>query len=439
MVLSAVGESSCSAPCDGTSCQYPQAVLSAPSDFINLRAGYPSPQYIAVDEIKSAATTRMRDEQDVHFFMYGVAQGYLAFRNSLAQFLTQTYKLTVDASNLMITNGSSGALDLICKRLTKPGDIVLTEDPTYFLVKHIFADYHLTVVPVPMRYGQAICGGSQQTPAATVGKEDAGVDVVELERLVKIHKPALFYTVPVGHNPSGVTTPMSVRKKVLALAVKYEFKVVADEVYQLLNITDKQLPPPYAMCGDCGTDGVVMSINSFSKVLSPALRLGWLQSSEHIIADVAASGFIRSGGGLNPLVSGIVHESITRGLLATSIQRAKTFLRTNAEAMLEAMRESFPSDVRWYQPDAGYFVMAELPESMSSRKVEEEAKKLGVGMLSSDDFGSEACGPCIRMSYSYYSPDDIRRGIHLIAKAIESVRCNGNKNNGDRHSTNNPI
>eukprot|EP00922_Rhytidocystis_sp_ex-Travisia-forbesii_P034353 GHVS01051012.1.p1 GENE.GHVS01051012.1~~GHVS01051012.1.p1 ORF type:complete len:285 (-),score=52.02 GHVS01051012.1:380-1234(-) len=278
-----------------------------------------------------------------------------------------------------------------------------------------------------MRYGPSSCCGSKpptspSSSARSPLSDVAGVDVVEMERLAKIHKPAFFYTVPVGHNPSGVTTPMSVRKEVLALAEKLEFKVVADEVYQLLNITDNPLPPPYALCG--GADGVAISINSFSKILSPALRLGWLQSSESIITQVATSGFIRSGGGLNPLVSGIAHETITRGLLSKSIQRAKTFLRTNAETMMEAMKESFPSDVRWFPPDAGYFVMAELPDWMNPRELAEEANKYKVGVLPSQDFGSENCSPCIRLSYSYYSADNIRRGVQLIAKAMETLSEN---------------
>ena len=152
---------------------------------------------------------------------YGYEQGDGHFRQVLAAFLHEAYGFEVSPAALMVTGGASQALDLICTHCARPGDTVFVEEPTYFLALRIFADRHLQVVGVPT--------------------DESGLRLDALEALLAEHQPAFLYTVPTFQNPSGFTLPAERRRQLLRLAEAHDFVVVADEVYHLLNYTEK--PP----------------------------------------------------------------------------------------------------------------------------------------------------------------------------------------------------
>ena len=155
-----------------------------------------------------------------------------------------------------MTAGVSQALDLICTLLTRPGDTIIVEEPSYFLALRIFRDHHLNIVGTPM--------------------DENGLVIPELEERVKKYNPKLVYTIPVYHNPTGVTLSADRREDLVRLSAKHDFLIVADEVYQLLAYTDT--PPPPMVFFD--TAERVISLGSFSKILAPGLRLGWMHASQ---------------------------------------------------------------------------------------------------------------------------------------------------------------
>ena len=175
---------------------------------------------------------------------YGHPKGEGAFRYELANFLSPSYGCSIDPDSLFTSNGCSQALHLIAHLFAQPGQTVLVEEPTYFLAHQIFRDRGLKLVGVPL--------------------QDGGVDLKALEKLVKKHKPALFYTIPVFQNPTGHTTSSEKREQVVKLADKHNFLVVADEVYQLLAYTTSP-PPSYARHLDSER---VLAVGSFSKILT---------------------------------------------------------------------------------------------------------------------------------------------------------------------------
>ena len=188
-----------------------------------------------------------------------------------------------------MTAGASQALDLICTLYTQPGDVVFVEEPSYFLALRIFADHRLRVVGVPT--------------------DAEGLRIDALEELLRQQRPAFLYTIPTHQNPAGFTLPLARRRRLVELAQQHGFLVVADEVYHLLSYG---APPPPPLASWAAT-GAVLALGSFSKILAPGLRLGWLQAAPEHIHRLVTSGLLDSGGGLNPFTSGLVRVALERG------------------------------------------------------------------------------------------------------------------------------
>ncbi len=163
----------------------------------------------------------------------------------------------------MLTGGISQGLDFVCGRLAKAGDVVFVEEPSYPYSFQIFRDHGLEIVGVPV--------------------DAAGMDVEQLERLLAQHRPTLVYTIPAFHNPTGRVLDRARRDRLIALSREHGFTIVADEVYQLLY---HGAPPPPSF-GTLGAAGNVLSLGTFSKILAPGLRLGWIQTTPG--ADAAAA------------------------------------------------------------------------------------------------------------------------------------------------------
>ena len=211
---------------------------------------------------------------------------------ALARFLSEGYGFDVQPDRLFISSGASQALDLICTLFVPPGSTVCVEEPSYFLALNILADHQLRVASLPTD-GQGLI-----------------VDGLE-ERLAEL-RPAMLYLIPAFQNPAGATLPRERRERLVELSRQYDFLIVADEVYHFLNYTG---PPPPSF-GAYIDGGRVLALGSFSKILAPGLRLGWVQAETALVQRMVLSGLLDSGGGLNPFTS-----SLVRSVLELDLQR----------------------------------------------------------------------------------------------------------------------
>ena len=194
------------------------AQISVPEGWIDLGVGQPHEDSLPLEQLAEAATHRF-EQGDRSILQYGMQQGNANFRNALARFLSAQYEAAVDPDHLFITAGISQALDQICALHARAGDTVIVEEPSYFLALRIFADYKLNVISTPI--------------------DGDGLIVEVLEEKLAKHKPVFIYTIPAYHNPAGVTLSANRREKLVSLAEKYGFLIVADEVYQMLNSSSK--------------------------------------------------------------------------------------------------------------------------------------------------------------------------------------------------------
>ncbi len=365
-------------------------------DMIDLGRGDPNPSLFPMDALRRAAEERFK-QGDASFLQYGTEQGDGYFRLALAQFLSRNYGMPIQSENIFVTAGVSSALDLLCTVFTQSGDTIFVEEPTYFLAPKIFADHHLNIVPI--------------------STDENGLDIEALEEKLTKHKPKLLYTIPIHHNPSGATLTEQRRAKLIELAQQYDFLIVADEVYQLLSYSN-QVPQSFAKYIHLEN---ILSLGSFSKILAPGLRLGWIQTHPRNIQRLIASGLLDSGGGMNPFASAVVRGVIESGDLDNHIQNLINTYHPRLLKMDSLLRDYLP-DLTYATPRGGYFFWLRLPEGMDATQLREKAKLYNVGVRQGALFSCDnGLRNYIRLCFAYYDEAQIEEGILRLRKCFKSL------------------
>lgn len=279
--------------------------------------------------------------------------------------------------------------------------MVYAEEPTYFLAKSIFNDYKLKVVQIPM--------------------DEHGLDVYKLEKALETGPvPKMMYVVTTAHNPTGRTMPAERREKLVQLATKYGFLLVCDEVYQLLTFPHISPPPPMMTYQQEGTK--MLCLGSFSKILAPSLRVGWIQGNQALLKEIAGCGLLDSSGGLNPIGFGIVQKAIDMGVQDEHLDWTRQTLWTRYETLEKALKENLPEGTTFEVPSGGYFVLVKLPSGQVAADLLKVAEKHKVFFLPGTSFG-DSMKNFLRLSFSYYDAADIKVGVERLAAAIREYQA----------------
>jgi DNA-binding transcriptional MocR family regulator len=372
----------------------PVTQIQIPSDFIDLGIGDPQLSLLPAELIRQSAKTCFA-KNDPSFLQYGAEQGNGYFRLALAKFLSAGHGFPVEPESLFVTSGVSGGLDLICTLFTKPGDTIFVEEPTYFLALRIFADHGLRLVPIP------------------TDEEGLVLDALE-EKLAEIH-PRLLYLIPAFQNPSGHTLTQERRERLVALCQEHDFLVVADEVYHFLNYS---LQPPNAFAACSGVHNVI-SLGSFSKILAPGLRLGWMKTEACRIKRLVTCGLLDSGGGMNPFTSAIVRDILENGELEKHILSLKATYSARLADMDAALRLYLP-DARYTIPQGGYFFWLRLPRDADAEELLPKANEFKVGFRPGVRFSSQGgLRQYVRLSFSFYESQEIVEGVRRLGQMLE--------------------
>ena len=361
---------------------------------INFSVGQPSADLLPLSLLRGACERFFAGAQPLEL-NYGERQGDARFRAALAAFLRDSGGDEVDPQSLMLTGGISQALDFACSRLTRPGDTVFVEEPSYPYSFPIFRDHGLKVVGIPL--------------------DGEGMDLGECERQLALHRPKLLYTIPAYNNPTGQTLGLDRRERLVELSRRHGFIIAADEVYQLLY---HGTPPPHSF-GTLIDRGNVLSFGSFSKILAPGLRLGWIQASAELMRILTASGALVSGGNFNHFTSHIVRQLMETGELASFVAHLRSSYAARVEAMDTALRTHLGGVATWRKPLGGYFFWLELPAGIDAGSLQDAAHAAGTGFLP----GAACCTSgglknCLRLSFAHYSVADIHEGVARLGRAI---------------------
>ena len=366
---------------------YGQYVVPHYSKMVNFGVGQPANSELPLEIIKKACTN-INEIKDQSLLQYGDIPGYLEFRKVLSTFLENRLHKTVDPNKLFITNGSTGAVSLLCSLYQNKTKKIYVEDPTYFLMINIFKEFGFEI--------------------ETISMEEDGLNLNELEEKIK-SDPAevkLLYTVPIFHNPTGITMSHEKRLRLGEMSTKHNLIVFADEVYQLLSFNEKdtQLKPL------CYYGGKIYSISSFSKILAPALRLGWIQSSKELLDPLKQSAQLDSSGGINPFISRIVHNVLESGDMDQYLDEVRLNLSLGCDILSKHLNM-----FHFKKPLGGYFLWVQLPFNATeflnycqSRQVKFHIGNKFSHMDTKDNW--------IRLSFSFYDELGLREGAKRLTK-----------------------
>jgi len=354
---------------------------------INFGVGQPSADLLPVDLIQTATADFLARAHPLEL-NYGERQGDRGFREALAGFLTSEYEDSVSADELFVTAGNSQALDFVCGQFAREGDTVFLEEPSYFLAHQIFSDHGLNVVGIPV--------------------DADGMIIEALVEQLAIHRPALLYTIPSFHNPGGQTLSADRREELARLSLEHDFLIVADEVYQLLHYFDK---PPSAL-GTMTDRGNILSLGSFSKIMAPGLRLGWIQTSPNLMQQILETGVVNSGGSFNHFTSQVMRHAIDLGLQQSMLEKLRITYRQRVETMDAALHQHLGCLATWQRPGGGYFFWLEFDKMLDTTALKTHAADFKTGFQPGAVFSCTGdLKNCLRLSFAHYGDDDIAEGI----------------------------
>ncbi len=368
--------------------------LHTPIGLIDFGIGQPGFDLLPVNEIRQAANIALSNENRASL-NYGFEQGDENLRVHLASFLSQQYGFPVHSRELFITNGVSLALDILCTLYTKPGDTIFVEEPTYYLALKIFSDHRLNIINVAV--------------------DENGLVVPDLDEKLSNHQPVFLYTVPVFQNPTGTTLSRERRKLMVDLAQQHGFIIIADEVYQLLAHANE---PPPSLAVYLDSDHVI-ALGSFSKILAPGLRLGWMHVPQRVMDRLTSCGLLESGGGLNPFTSCIVNVFIDRGWLEENIVRLRKEFMHRKIRLVDELSKQLGNSIRFTIPDGGYFLWLAFAESIDMNKLLQDAHAYNVSWLPgrvcaiSDHYLNYG-----RFCYAHYSSESLAQGVRKLAALV---------------------
>jgi 2-aminoadipate transaminase len=377
--------------------QFQQVVVA--EGVIDLGVGQPNNAILPVDYIRRAAMLQFGESPE--FLQYGAEWGDGHHRIALGDYLSEAYRTPVAPEQLFSTNGNSQALDMLCTVMTEPGDVVIVEEPTYFLAFQVFRDHGLELRGVPLDAEGLVVEALIDTVAAV---RAAGKRV------------AFVYTIPAFQNPTGITMSSQRRLDLVAAAAADDVLIVADEVYHLLQYATGPMPLPMSAYVD---EAPILSIGTFSKILAPGMRLGWIHGSERRLAALADSGLILSGGGLNPVTSTLATAMMRTGWQQEYLEWLRATFARRAATMVTALVEHVPSWVEYDIPTGGYFVWLRLPLGTDGKVLRAHANTYGVDVRHGAQFSpTGALGNHLRLSYAFYDDADIAEGVARLGRAL---------------------
>lgn len=359
---------------------------------ISLAGGLPSPDSFPVDAVREA-TERVLRLCPQEALQYAGSEGFAPLREWVAAHLAAR-GMVVDPAQVLITNGSQQGLDLVGKVLIDAGSTVAVEAPTYLGALQAFAPYEPEVVTVPCDDDGPLPDGLQRLRAAR-----------------------FLYLLPNFQNPSGRCMGAGRRVALAAVARAHGVPIVEDDPYGELWF-DAPPPPPIASLWPEGT----VYLGSFSKVLAPGLRLGYLLAPPALFpkllqakqaADLHSPGFNQR----------IVHEVIRSGFLDRHVPTVRARYKAGRDAMRAALEAHLPPGCRWTVPSGGMFFWVELPAGCDSAALLPRAVNLGVAYVPGFAFFAAAAPPrhCLRLSFVTVDPAAIERGVRLLAQALRSA------------------
>lgn len=368
------------------------------ADFVSFAIGAPAPAAIPAAELRAIAGDLLADDGALN---YGPTEGEAELRATLLE-----QRALLDgcgsAAELLVTAGGTQGIDLVCKLFVDRGDLVIAESPTYANGVAIVTSYEGEVRRCPL--------------------DGDGMRIEQIPDILRHagRRPKLFYVIPNFQNPGGATLSLARRERLLELAERYDALILEDDPYGLLHY---DAPPPPSLYRLDGGRGRVIAVRSFSKILAPGLRAGWVMGPPAVIRAFVAA---RQGMDTcaNVLGQRMIAAYLRTGALAAHLAHLRTAYRARRDAMLAALDDQFGrlDGVGWTRPGGGAFLWLTLPRGMSGDALAAAALTEGVACVP----GSAFVGPgepdnALRLCFTHPDEDAIIEGVRRLRRAYDGV------------------
>ena len=360
---------------------------------ISFAGGNPSNSALEPDVLREISQSVLT-KYGTQILQYGSTEGFAPFRESAAEFLKGD-GVNCTADTVLPVQGGSQAFDLLLKALINPGDVVLCESPTFLGAIQAMREYNAKLVAVPT--------------------DEGGVIVEEAEKLIQKYHPKMMYVIPSFQNPTGITLAADRRPKLAALAEKYGMVIAEDDPYRDLRYEGVSLPPIQSY----DKEGWVVYMSSFSKYISPGLRVGVAALNNPMLMRKMVIGKQSVDVHSPTITQAIVDEYLRRGLLPEHLKKISAGYRTQLNAMLDAFK-ILPTGTKHTVPQGGLFIWAELPEGLNAVKVFHRAIDAGVAFVPGTYFYPDGGHEnTLRMNFSMNEVSAIQEGMRRLKGAIE--------------------
>ncbi len=363
------------------------------ADMISFAGGLPNPISFPVDEIKDASHMVL-DEDGQAVLQYSSTEGYLPLREYISKRYKQRMGIDVSPSEILITNGSQQGLDLIGKVFLNKGDKVAIERPGYLGAIQALSMFEPEMLDVDM--------------------DDNGVITHELTKVISEHCPKIFYSVPNFQNPSGITYSDETRENVGMIINNSDTILIEDDPYGELRFIgeDKQSMKKYI-------DSNIIMLGSFSKIVSPGMRLGWICANEQIMDKIIVA---KQAADLhsNYFTQRVLYQYLADNDIKNHIDKIKMLYKSQRDCMVSMIEKHFPSCVKTTKPEGGMFVWVSLPSGLSAMDLFEKAYEKNVAFVPGLPFYANCeCENTFRLNYSNSDNESIEKGIVILGELIK--------------------
>lgn len=367
---------------------------------ISFGGGMPSPATFRRRQIIEIMTEGII-EHGAKLLQYGTTHGLKELRSELKGFMEWRGISVPSIDNIVVLSGSQQGLDMFGKVFIDEGDVVLMELPTYLAAINAFKPYNPEFVGLKM--------------------DDDGIIMGSLESILKKLKSKnkklkFLYTVPTCQNPAGVTLSMERRKCLLEFASEYDFLIIEDDPYSLILYEPIDVVPLKSI----DSEGRVIYLSTFSKILFPGIRLGWVMADDTLIEK-----FVLAKQGMDlctsPFLQYVAYAALERKVIQKNLSGTRALYRSKRDRMLEALESHFPEGCTWTTPIGGLFIFVRVPEKVNTKElILDSIKKYKVAYVPGQSFFVNGTGTnTMRLNFSYPSMDEIEEGIKRLGQAIK--------------------
>lgn len=369
--------------------------VTADPKVISFAGGLPNPKFFPVKDLADVAAKVLAEDGE-NALQYSTTEGYLPLREYVAERYCGKKGLKVEPDEILITNGSQQGLDLIAKVFVNAGDRIIIERPGYLGAIQAFSIFEPMFIPVPLRQD--------------------GIDTDLLEEVLDMNEVKLFHTVVNFQNPSGITYSKQKRLELADIFEDRDTLLVEDDPYGELRFTGEDLPSISSYL-----QGNVIVLGSFSKIVAPGLRLGWICAPEDVMERIIVA---KQASDLhsNYFSQRIVYQYLSDHDIDEHIVKIRQAYKNQRDRMVSSIEKHFPEEVEFTRPEGGMFLWVTLPQGVSSLRLFDLAGGENVAFVPGSAFYVDEGGKnTLRLNFSNSDGDEIEEGIKRLAKVIKRL------------------